>query len=286
MTNLEDNNWSGEVLQKIKAEKITPKPKWQFWLKNSLIWILGILSLVLGAISTSLIFYMLTGEESGFGSDGLRNFKTLFVIVPFFWIICLAFFAILVFYYFKHTKKGYKYSPKLIILGIFILSLIFGGTLSAFGLDRVIDDVLGEKAPMYNQVINPRMDYWSNPDDGRLTGLIISQEDEMTYQLVDLSGAVWVTKTESEEEAKKIKVDHPVRLMGDDVGDHNFKIEKVMSVGPGRRSFKRSVPQMPPGESNSDKCHNEQGCKKKKANVMKEKVLNEVETELNLDEKK
>lgn len=263
MKNLEDKNFNDSVLQKIKEQKITPKPKWQFLLKNSLIWTLGVLSLVLGAVATSLIFYMLTGEESGFGLTHPRNFEALFVIVPFFWIICLAIFAVSVFYYIKHTKKGYKYSPKLIVLGTLVVSLIFGGALSAMGVDRFIDDVLGEKAPMYDRVINPRLDYWSSPENGRLMGMIISQIDSTTYNLVDRGGEAWVIETKDESDAKKIKVDRPVRLAGEKISNRTFIVEEVMSVGPGRGFFKRPLPPVIPGMPLPMICEHGNNCKNK-----------------------
>lgn len=272
MTNLEDKNFSDNLLSKIKEEKINPKPKWQFSLKNSLIWVLGFISLVLGAIATSLIFYMLLGEEPGFVPGHPRTLEALLVLVPFFWITCLLFFAVSVFYYIKHTKKGYKYSPKIIILGIVGVSLVFGGTLSAFGVDRVIDDVLGEKAPMYDRVINPRLDYWSNPEEGRLTGMIVSQEAKQIYNLVDREGKTWIIKTSDEADSKKIKVNHPVRLMGEKTADYNFSVTEVMSVGPGRGFFKRPLPpKMLPGEYPLEKCNNGQVCKEWKDNFFKEK---------------
>jgi len=255
MINLEeDKNFNDNVLQKIKAEKILPKPKWRFLLKNSLIWILGILSLILGAVSTSLVFYMVTGEDSGVGRDGASVFEAFFFVIPFFWIICLAIFALSVFYYIKHTKKGYKYSAKKIILFIIGASLLFGGLLNLIGADRVIDDELGERAPFYDRVINPRLDYWSNPDSGRLTGLVVLKQGQAIY-LVDRSGTTWVVMTTNEKDANKISIDHPVKLIGKKIGEHGFLIKEVLSVGPGRGFFRRPLPPgMPlpchPGENN------------------------------------
>lgn len=272
MINLKDQNFNDNVLQKIKDEKITPKPKWQFLLKNSLLWILGILSLILGAVATSLIFYMIFGEEMVFYHGGHNIFEALFFLIPFFWIICLAIFAVSVFYYIKHTKKGYKYSARTIIFSIFVISVIFGGALSVLGVDQIIDDVLGEKAPMYDRVINPRMDYWSNPSSGRLTGIVVSEEQPITYYLIDRNGESWVTQVNKKEEGRKIIVGHPVRLIGEKVGDHSFVIEKVMPVGPGRGFFKRPLPPMIPGEPLPEMCNQNKPCDEKMEKFIKDKI--------------
>lgn len=261
MTNLEDQNFNDNVLHKIKEEKILPKPKWQFLLKNSLIWGLGIFSLLLGATSTSLIFYMLRNEDAGiYSRSGANPVEFLFVIVPLFWIACLIIFAILVYYYIKHTKNGYKYSAKQIILVIVGASLLLGGIVNAFGFDRLVDDALGERAPFYDQVINPQLNYWSDPENGRLTGMVISQQSPTEYSLIDRSGEVWATVLSSEEDDNNTKmiVDHPVRLSGKKVDDHKFIIKEVMLVGPGRGFLKR---QTPPGVPRP--------CEKKEGNRVK-----------------
>lgn len=262
MTNLEDKNFNNNVLQKIKEAKITPKPKWQFLLKNSLIWTLGILSLILGAIATSLVFYMITGEDAGLGHQGSNMLEALMVVIPFFWLICLSILALSVYYYIKHTKKGYKYSAKTIILGIIVISLVFGGALSALGIDRFIDDILGERAPMYYRLINPRMDYWSNPEAGRLTGMVTDYEAPVTYYLIDCRGETWMTQVVTEADLKKIIVGRPIRLTGEKVGDHSFIINDVLSVGPGRGFLKRKIPGMAPGEPLPLMCNHNDGCGK------------------------
>jgi len=203
--------------------------------------------LILGAISTSLVFYMVTGEDTGVGRGGPNILEALLFVIPFFWIICLIIFALSVYFYIKHTKKGYKYSTRKIILIIIGGSLILGALVNLLGVDRFIDDTLGERAPFYDRVINPQLNYWSNPDSGRLTGMIISQVSPLEYNLVDRSGETWVTLLNKDEDShQKILVGHPVRLIGEKVADHRFLIKEVMSVGPGRGFFKRPLPPLPP----------------------------------------
>lgn len=159
------------------------------------------------------------------------------------------------FYYIKHTKKGYKYSAKQIILFIVAASLFLGGLLNLIGVDRLIDDELGKRAPFYDRVINPRLDYWSNPGSGRLTGMVVSQEDFNTYTLIDRNGEVWMIAFIGKNH-EEILIERPVRLIGKQVADHQFIIKDVMSVGPGRGFFKRPHPEgMPvPCHSNNNKC--------------------------------
>ena len=241
MTNLEDQDFSKNILSKIKEKKLLPKPRWRFLLKNIIVWGLGIFSLVLGALSTSLVFYILTNEDPGINRDG-NPLQALFFVIPFFWIICLGVFAVAVYFYIKHTKNGYKYSTKQIIGVIFAASLVLGAVLNLLGASRVIDDTLGESAPLYDRVLNPQLSYWSSPEQGRLTGLVVSQADTDAYYLVDRSKNVWVIMLADSKDSRKISLKHPVRLIGHMVGNNGFVVKEILPVGPGRGFFRRPLP--------------------------------------------
>lgn len=243
MSTLKDKNFSDDILQKIKQAKLLPRPKWQFLLKNSIIWFLGLFSLALGSISTSLAFYMIRNDDAGFyGRAGSNFLETLLFVIPFFWLLCLIIFAMAVYFYIKHTKKGYKYSAKKIILAIIGASLLIGALLNIFGFDRLVDDVLGERAPFYDRVINPRLKYWSKPDNGRLTGIIISKTSPLEYALIDQESKVWNAMLNNEIESEKIIIGHPVMLLGEKISDYKFIIKEILPVGPGRGFFKRPRP--------------------------------------------
>jgi len=55
------------TLQKIKKENIKPIPKWQFLLKDSLVWGLFVLNLILGSIGFAIALYLLTNNDIGSG---------------------------------------------------------------------------------------------------------------------------------------------------------------------------------------------------------------------------
>lgn len=239
MNNLEDKNFVDNVLQQIKEKNILPKAKWRFLVKNYLIWLLGALSLIFGAISTSLIFYMLNGSGHPMGPRFSGSFEAIFFVIPFFWIICLVIFAFSVYYYIKHTKKGYKYSTKIIIILIITLSLFLGVLFNIFGLDRQIDDTLGRRAPFYDQVINPQIQYWSNPEAGRLTGLVIERESDFSYYLADREGEIWTIMVLNKKDNGQVEIGRPIRALGELKEDSVFEIKEIIPFGPGKGFFKR-----------------------------------------------
>lgn len=244
-----DKNFGEEVLHKIKDENIQPKPKWQFLLKNYVIWGVGVFSLFFGAISMSLIFFMLRYNNwDVYTRAGSEFWEILFLVIPVFWIVCLIIFTVIVWYNIKHTKTGYRYSPALILLAVVISSVVLGGIFFAVGVDEKIDDVLGRQAPFYNQIINPHIDFWSHPDKGRLTGLIVSQIDVDKYKLVDQEKSEWQVLTQNAKKnlEAELKVGRPARFLGVVQSDHVFEVKEILSMKPGEGFLRRRIGPVPP----------------------------------------
>lgn len=251
----DDKNFPQEILTNIKEHKIAPRPKWQFLFRNYFLWTIGFLALFFGAVSISLIIFMLRYNEWSFYRRlGGGPFEFMLLVVPIFWIISLAIFLILVYFNFKNTKRGYRFRPFLIIAAAVALSVILGFGFSALGMGKRIDDTLGRRAPLYDSVINPRLRFWSSPEAGRLSGLLVYQESDSDFILVDNNNAEWLVNysesgDERLQEAKKqglvddetllIAAGQPVRFLGEVIGDHEFKAREMVPFHPGREFFSR-----------------------------------------------
>jgi uncharacterized membrane protein len=240
-----DNKFDQEIFDKIKGKKIAPIPKWQFLFRNYVVWAFGLFSLILGAIAVSLILFMSSHDNLDFyRRAGGQPLEFLFLVIPIFWIVCLAVFIALVYYNIKHTRKGYRYSPAVIFLVVVGISVFLGGIFHILGLGEPIDDILGRRAPFYDRIINPRMHFWSNPETGRLMGLILAQTEEGKYTLVDQNRQEWSVLTagvKMDGEAE-MKIGQPARLFGETITDHTFKAAEILPFGPGREFMNRFRP--------------------------------------------
>ncbi|MFA6306349.1 MAG: hypothetical protein WCV70_00830 [Patescibacteria group bacterium] len=241
-----DKNFEEEFLHKIEAEKIQPKPRWRFLLKNYAVWGAGILALFFGAISVSLIFYMSRYNDlEVYGRSGGRLWEKLLLLIPIFWLACLAIFALAVIYNVKHTKKGYRYPLFLIILGIIAASVIFGGIFYAVGFGEKIDDSFSRHAPFYDRLINPRIDFWSQPEEGRLMGMIISRVDDDIYILANRERQEWKVLTKGAKpvpgaEAVELKVGRPARFIGKIQAEREFSATEILPMMPGKGFFEKA----------------------------------------------
>jgi hypothetical protein len=237
MSEQEKAGFADKLLAKIKSEKISPKPRWHFLLKDYVIWIAGALSLIVGALAVALIIYLL--QTSGLSSyqETEKSFSEFILLnLPYFWLLFLGLFVFIVSYNFRHTGRGYRYSG-LLLAGISIVSsIVLGIIFQSLGLGQKIDDVLGRRSPLYDRVMNPHVDFWSHPEEGRLAGLVVAVADN-GYILVDRQREEWLLIVPAP--APVSLVGKPVRAIGRQSGDYVFMVGRLLPAGSGRSFYER-----------------------------------------------
>ncbi|MFH1030881.1 MAG: hypothetical protein V1770_06535 [bacterium] len=241
---IQNNDFDKKLLDTIKEKKMFPKPRWRFMLKNYFIWIAGGLSLILGATSVSLIIYVGRFDDwSIYQKIGKGIPKFILLGIPFFWLLCLALFVYLVYLNFKKTKTGYRYSIFAILMGAISLSVLFGFVFYYTGLSRRIDDIFGRKAPFYDR-INPHIRLWSKPEEGRLSGLVLSKDDDFVM-VVDRLGKEWEVSSKDFYNREEIQIGESVRFVGEKISNNKFRAAEILPVRSGRGYYERFKPKFP-----------------------------------------
>lgn len=257
-----DNRFDEKLIAKIKNAKLFPKPRWQFLLKNYVVWVSGISALIIGALAVSVMIYLLKYNDWDIYYQTKKSFWEFFILtLPYFWFIFLGIFVFIVFYNFKHTKRGYRYSSFLLASVSVILSIFFGFIFFTAGVGEKLDDVLGRQAPFYDSVFNRHVDFWSQPADGRLSGIIISQSDKTEFLLIDRSQEEWLIEAENAKShaGEEIVVGQPINLLGEKIGDNIFRVDEILPVRAGRGFLRRfngpangqKIPMMPGVNNNN-----------------------------------
>lgn len=245
MENFEKESFTDKIINKIEKDKLLPKPKWSFLLKNYIIWFFGILSVLLGAISFSLIIYLFKASNGLISGNFGGSFWEIFLaIIPIFWLIFLALFTFVAYLNIKHTKKAYKYSPVLIFLSSIIVSVALGSTFFMFGASQKFDDLLGKNIHpfLYRNFMNPQIDFWSDVSNGRLAGIISEVNIDKSFFIVDIESQKWLIYYSDAfiKRSVDIKVGTPIRCFGRKIAEDKFEATDIMPMMPGRESLNHS----------------------------------------------
>ncbi len=214
------SDFAKDILQKIKKENVVITPKWHFALREYVLWLLILLSISVGAVSVSVIILHLLQIEIAIAveaSGGMMHY--IAVWAPYLWLFLLSLFIITTWYNFKHTKKGYRYSYILVVLGSIFASFVIGAGLYFGGA--------AEHAERYaEQVSNGyyigsqerRVRIWSQPEKGLLSGIPLDVADEKleSFVLIDASGKLWHIESEdiTDSEWASINVAPKVGIIG------------------------------------------------------------------------
>ncbi len=237
-----DENFESKLLEKIKEEKINPTPRWQFLLKDYVIWILGALLLLIGSLSFSVLIYLFKNNDWDVYEKLSGNFlQFILLTLPYFWILFLALFVFILDYNIRHTRRGYKYPLTIIVLASVFSSAFLGFLFYGLGFGEQLDYVLGRQMPFYEKFMNPRIGMWENPRDGRISGVVVEKIEPEIFRMMNRMQEEWIIDL-SEANLPPgyfIEIGKPIKMTGKITGEQVFAVDMIFPPGPGRGIFER-----------------------------------------------
>lgn len=189
---------SQSIINKIKKKKIKPYPRWKFILKNYSWWFAGILSVLVGSLASSVVFYMLINNDWDIYKHlGTSLFSFILISAPYFWLIFLIIFIFLADYYLKNTKHGYRFSLIKIASLSMLVSLVLGAIFYNVGVAEFIDNRFSETVPIYNNLGLNKEKIWLQPEKGLLGGVILEIKSNNNFTIKDLNNKTWQIKADN-----------------------------------------------------------------------------------------
>lgn len=180
------------VFLTIKNKQVEPKSKYVFWFTNGMVWTLWLLTVLLGALATSVLLFTSTYRYYDIYEAMHDNFLTFFVqALPLLWILTLLILMALAIGGLRATRRGYKLSPLMIGGSSVGLSLLLGFTSSLFGFGLTVDQTLGAYAPMYYSQAEREAAMWQQPEEGRLLGRYVDTTNPDLVLFIDETGVEW-----------------------------------------------------------------------------------------------
>ena len=222
-----------KILEKIKEEKIVPKPRWQFLLKDYSIWSAFLVSVVVGGLAFCVALSITVDNDWDiYRYLSISPVKHMLLSLPYLWIVLLFLFLALAFYNYKHTKIGYRHSV-FIVLGLSIAgSILLGYVFHSAGIGRKIDRIFARNVPLYQEMecCSNRKDIWSQPDKGLLGGRILNVRFEDGFDLEDFQGIVWQVEKNGQvliREPFLVRVGEGVKLIGEERAQQHFWAREI-----------------------------------------------------------
>jgi hypothetical protein len=222
-----------KVLQKIKEEKIVPRPRWQFLLKDYFIWLIFLVSLMFGSLAFCVLLHIFFTNDW----DLYKYFHTtlighILISIPYIWIVLMTFFVGVAYYNFKYTKSGYRRETYFVVALSVAGSLILGTFLHTLGAGEKIEDIVANSVPYYEKITccSDRKDIWDQPEKGFLGGEIVNILNAENFELKDFGGLVWQVQENDdtiEYAPLEIKNGEEVKIIGEKERNYVFWAREI-----------------------------------------------------------
>lgn len=222
---------SKKVLDKIDREKITPKPKWQFRLEQVGLWLLAVVSVLIGSNAVAAIIFRMVNNDW----DALRFLERSpiahsLATIPYVWLVLLGLFILLAYYNTRHTKKGYRYSTYGIVIGSILASIIVGTFLYAVGFGPRVHTFM-ERMPGMEKMMHSREEIWMHPENGFIAGEITGILSGVgAFEIRDLKNEQWVIRPVKVyiDPQTVVEVGSMVRIVGQIYEPPIFEATKIL----------------------------------------------------------
>jgi hypothetical protein len=220
-----------KILDKIKKEKIAPKPKWQFRLEQVGLWFLAMISVLIGSNAVAAIIFRMVNNDW----DALKFIERspighTLTTLPYVWIVVLGLFILLAYYNTRHTKKGYKYNTYGVVLGAILASVIVGTFLYIVGFGPRVEMFM-QRVPGMEKMMHNREQMWTYPEKGFVAGEITGMLSGVgSFEIIDLENEEWIIVPVEVyiDPRAVIEVGESVRIFGEIDEPPIFEAYKIM----------------------------------------------------------
>lgn len=221
---MKNDSFKEKVLGAIEEQKITPKQRWEFLVREYGIWVVGFLAFALSGLALGVSFHLIRNADWDIHHElGASGFMTFWAAMPYLWLILLIAFVVAADYAVRKSKRGYRFSMIQVVVASVIISIGIGSLLYATGVAEKTDDTLTRRVPQYARYTHPQARLWAQPDEGRLVGIIVHVEDNTHFFLLDIRGEEWEVEYEPNQSTEEVVTpDQRVKLLGEKLGPLQF----------------------------------------------------------------
>jgi hypothetical protein len=223
-----NNDLKSQIMNRIEKESVTPTAKWIYTARESALWGLWILTILIGSLAIAVSIFVVVSRNYALYEATHETFLTSMIeFLPYLWFAIFGFMVVFAIYNLRHTKNGYRYPLWQIFASSLVLSVAGGGVLHVAGVGYMVDHQIGIFSPQYQSQEKMEARLWQNPEKGRLLGYFIEYDkDNQTLAIFeDINGVRFDTDISelSDLSEELTEAGTKVRLLGELISNEPAK---------------------------------------------------------------
>ena len=220
---------SSKILEKIKREKMTPKPRWYFALMHTLLGTAILSSVMIGGIAVAIVIRDLTLTDWELARQFAGGYTRSFImLIPYIWLIFIGLTILIADSLYKHTKKGHRIRLWQLIAISITLSVIFGILFFFAKADQPIEESLNKNFQPYAAWKNKRDQVFVAPEKGVIAGKLVKREESEReeWKIIDFKGKEWTVDINNTADFE-LQKGMSVVIKGERTNGEHFKAEGI-----------------------------------------------------------
>ncbi len=130
-----------KILTAIEQKQVTPRPKWYFALRNSILWIPGVITTVLGGYTIAGIIYGILHNPWLPLAPQQSHPMAFAAAVPVLWVVSFGLFSAITISLLRKMHRGYRHTALQLLLVSVACSVIIGILFYALTQDSLDNQV-------------------------------------------------------------------------------------------------------------------------------------------------
>ncbi len=224
---------SDKLLEKIREKQVKPLPRWHYQLKDVVIWSAFIICVLFGALAFSVVLFAIQQVDFNMVSHMSHStWELLLALVPLFWIVSLVIFLVVAIVSLRSSRKGYKFTSLSMLGFSTALSMLVGTVFFISGGGVWLEHKFATHISNYESVQDRKTRVWSAPQDGNLSGTILSASDD-TFELEDFNGKTWIVDYMDADIVPAVGIadGERIKMTGQMTSENTFKAGRIRPWG-------------------------------------------------------
>ncbi len=226
---------SEKLIRTIRDQQLKPRPRWHYYLRELILWILFAFCVLFGALAFSIILFAIQQIDFNILNHISHSIPEMILsLIPVIWIGSVVVFLLAAMASIRNSRKGYKFASPVLVGIVTGLGMLLGTIFFISGGAGWLERGFALEVGVYESVDERKCRIWSQPEKGMLSGRIMEVSDSI-LKLEDFNGKEWNIDLKESEivPAARLEEGEMIKMTGTRSGDFQFNADQVKPWGGG-----------------------------------------------------